>query len=267
MDQLSPTAGAVEVGGAGAPLARRARPQGPFRRILRRSIHFFAYHLILGRRRTRITRAAGFRLTVRPTVFHPRYFISSECFAEFIGRLDLRGKRVADVGTGSGILALAAARAGAETVIAADINPNAALTAAENARANGFGERIGAVCSNLLSALAPRPLFDVILSSPPKHAGEPRDLADRGWHAGPRYRDIAALFEEARDRLKPGGRLYVMVSTDTDLELFGRLIDRAGFDARPVHERSILIESFIIYELLAPTIAAHRDLGHAAAAD
>ena len=58
-----------------------------------------------------------------------------------------------------------------------------------------------------------------------------------------------------------------MVSTDTDLELFGRLIDRAGFDARPVHERSILIESFIIYELLAPTIAGHRDLGHAAAAD
>ena len=100
----------------------------------------------------------------------------------------------------------------------------------------------------------------MILSSPPKHAGEPRDLADRGWHAGPHYRDVAALFEEARERLKPGGRLYVMVSTDTDLELFGRLIDRAGFHARLVHERSILIESFIIYELLAPTIVGHRDL-------
>jgi release factor glutamine methyltransferase len=70
-------------------------------------------------------------------VFHPRYYLSSESFAEFISRLDLSGKRVADVGTGSGILALAAARAGAENVIAADINPNAALTAAENARANG----------------------------------------------------------------------------------------------------------------------------------
>jgi hypothetical protein len=54
-------------------------------------------------------------------------------------------------------------------------------------------DRVTAVCTNLLSALAPRPLFDVILSSPPKHAGEPRDLADRGWHAGPNYRDIAAL--------------------------------------------------------------------------
>jgi release factor glutamine methyltransferase len=238
------------------PLPRGGRTQGPVRRFLRRSIHFLAYHFILGRRRTRVTSAAGFRLRVRPTVFHPRYFISSACFAEFIGRLDLRGKRVADIGTGSGILALAAARAGAEYVLAADINPHAALSAAENAHINGLGERVGAVGSNLLSALAPRPLFDVILSSPPKHAGEPRDLADRGWHAGPHYRDIAALFEEARERLKAGGRLYVMVSSDTDLALFGRLIERAGFSARPVFERSIVIESFIIYELHKPAVAA-----------
>jgi len=145
----------------------------------------------------------------------------------------------------------AAARAGAENVTATDINPNAALTAAENARANGMGDRVTAVCTNLLSALAPRPLFDVILSSPPKHAGEPRDLADRGWHAGPNYRDIAALFDQSRERLKPGGRLYVMVSSDSDLDLLGTLIDRAGFSARVVYEHSIFIESLIIYELLA----------------
>ena len=61
-------------------------------------IHFFAYHLILAKRRTRVTRAAGFRMVVRPTVFHPRYFLTSEFFAAFIEQLDLSGKRVADVG-------------------------------------------------------------------------------------------------------------------------------------------------------------------------
>ena len=178
-----------------------------------------------------MTRAAGFRLTVRPTVFHPRYFISSERFAEFISSLDLTGKRVIDIGTGSGILALAAARAGARHVIATDINPNAALNATDNAGRNGLGDRITGVCCDLLSALAPRPMFDVILSSPPKHAGEPRDLADRGWHAGPHYRDVAALFDQSRQRLNPGGRLYVMVSSDSDLALFGRLIDKPDFTA------------------------------------
>jgi methylase of polypeptide subunit release factors len=253
MDQMPRANDAVKVavdGSVAGGLGRRGVPHGPFRRLLRGFLHFFSYHLILARQNTRVTRAAGFRLTVRPTVFHPRYFISSERFADFIGSLNLSGKYVVDIGTGSGILALAAARAGAINVLATDINPNAALTAAENARANGVGDRVTALCTNLLSAVAPRPLFDVILSSPPKHAGEPRNLADRGWHAGPAYRDIALLFDQARERLKPGGRLYVMVSSDFDLDLFSTLIDRAGFRARLVREHSLVVESLIIYELL-----------------
>jgi|SRR5215510_2228369 len=238
----------VEHGPAGG-VHWRSVPHSRLRRVLRALIHFFSYHLVLSSQSTRVTRAAGFRLTVPATVFHPRYFISSECFAAFIDRLDLQGKDVIDVGTGSGILALAAARAGARSVVAADINPHAALTAAENARVNALAGNISAVCANLLSAFAPQPLFDVILCSPPKHAGEPRDLADRGWHAGPQYRDVTALFDQARERLRPNGVLYVMLSSDSDLSLFGSLIERAGLRARLVHEHSLYIESMIIYEL------------------
>ena len=84
-------------------LDRRGTPHGPFRRFLRHFIHFFSYHLILSRESIRTTRAAGFRLRVRPTVFHPRFFLSSEYFAKFLDGLDLSGKSVADIGTGSGI--------------------------------------------------------------------------------------------------------------------------------------------------------------------
>jgi release factor glutamine methyltransferase len=232
-------------------LDRRSAPHGPWRRGLRSTIHFFSYHFILKRRTTRVTPAAGFRLTVRPTVFHPRYFITSEFFASFIGRLDLSGKRVVDIGTGSGILALVAARAGAANVTAIDINPIAVLTAADNARSNGLGDRVTAVCSNLLSALAPGAFFDVIISSPPSFPGEPRDIADRAWHAGPNYRDVASLFDQARERLAPGGSLYILLSSDSDLNLFGALIAKARFQARLVAERSIFIESLIIYALQA----------------
>jgi release factor glutamine methyltransferase len=254
----APQAGASQSGTSNASDAglsdnsafgRHGTPHGPFRRALRWVIHFFSYHLVLARQSTRTTRAAGFLLTVRPTVFHPRYFISSEAFAAFIDRLDLTGKRVVDIGTGTGILALAAARAGAAFVVAADINPNAALNAADNARANGLESRVNAVCSDLLAALKPGPLFDVILSSPPKHAGEPSNLADLGWHAGPKYRYITALFDHARAHLAPGGLMYVMLSSDSDLDLLGTLVERAGFKARQVHEHSLYIESMIIYEL------------------
>jgi methylase of polypeptide subunit release factors len=219
--------------------------------MVRSTIHLLSYHFILKRRGTRTTRAAGFQLVVHPTVFHPRIFLTSEFFADFIGRQDLHSKRVIDVGTGSGILALAAARAGAAHVVAVDINPNAARTARENAQLNGLGERVTAVCSNLLSALAPRPLFDVIISSPPSFPGEPRDLADRAWHAGPAYRDIEGLFEQARERLAPGGRCYLLLSSDSDLEFLGGLMERARFRPRVVAERSILVETFLLYELRA----------------
>jgi len=232
-------------------LGRSSPPHSLLRRWLRNTIHFLSYRFFLTRRTTTVSRAAGFRLTVPPTVFHPRVFITSEFFADFLAGLDLAGKHVAEVGTGSGILALSAARAGAAHVLAIDINPNAAGAAAANARANGLGGRVTGVCSNLLTAIAPRPQFDVILSSPPSFPGEPRDLADRAWHAGPGYRDIAALFDQARERLKPGGRLYVLLSSDSDLNVLGALIARAGFCARLVAERSILFESFPLYELRA----------------
>jgi methylase of polypeptide subunit release factors len=219
------------------------------RRLLRKAVHLLAYHLVLKRERTTVTHAAGFRLLVRPTVFHPRYFITSEFLAAYVDRLDLAGARVADIGTGSGILALAAARAGATDVVALDINPNAASTASDNARSNGLGARVRGVCSNLFAALAPRPLFDVILSNPPYFAGEPRDLADRAWHGGLDYRHIASLFAEARERLAPGGRIYLVLSSHADLDHLAALYERSGFRGRLVDRRWIVIESLLIYEL------------------
>lgn len=244
--------------GAGGEVDERIdQPYGPTRngrqtftrRCLRRTIHFLAYHFILTRRGTRETRAAGFRLIVPPTVFHPKIFLTSEFFAGFIDGLELKGKSVAEVGTGSGILALAAARAGAERVVAVDINPSAATAARENARLNGVGDHVVALCSNLLSAVAPRPLFDVVLSSPPSFPGEPKDLADRAWFAGPGYRDIAALFAQAGERLKPDGRFYLLLSSDSDFGLLGNMTEAAGFTARLVAERSLGFESFLLYEL------------------
>ena len=223
--------------------------QGPLRRFTRAFIHFWSYHLFLKHRHTTVTRVAGFRLTVPPTVFHPKVFLTSKYFAGFIGGLDLKGKRVAEVGCGSGILSLAAARAGADRVVAIDINPNAAHAAGINARDNGLGDRLRGVCSNLMSGLKAEPMFDVIITSPPSFPGEPRDVADRAWVAGPGYRDIAALFDQARERLLPGGVVYLLLSSDSDLDRLGELIHRAHFSAHMIGKQSIFIEDFILYEL------------------
>ena len=50
--------------------------------------------------------------------------------------MNLRDKTVADVGTGSGILAIAAAKLGAKKIVAVDNDPTAVKVAAENVRQN-----------------------------------------------------------------------------------------------------------------------------------
>jgi predicted nicotinamide N-methyase len=54
----------------------------------------------------------------------------------------VRGKRILDFGAGSGLLALVAAKAGAASATAAEIDPFAAAAIAENARLNGVSVTI-----------------------------------------------------------------------------------------------------------------------------
>ena len=60
---------------------------------------------------------------------------------ELLDELDLDGRTVADVGCGSGILAIAAARRGARAV-AVDLDPDAVAVTADNARRNGAEVRV-----------------------------------------------------------------------------------------------------------------------------
>jgi len=235
-------------------LPARSRFNRTANRIIERALHVLGYYTLLKRPGTRRARAAGFELVIRETVYDPRFHRAPLYFAGFIDALDLSGKTVADLGTGSGIQALAACRAGASAVVAVDVNPNAAAAAAANARANGFADRVTPVASNLFSAIAPRPQFDVILTNPPFCDGAAWDVADRAWRAGRNYEGIASLFEQARERLRPEGVVYLILSSQSDLEFVGALVRRAGFGARIAAQRRVFLETLIIYEL-RPTTA------------
>ncbi|MFE5319951.1 50S ribosomal protein L11 methyltransferase [Paenibacillus sp. NPDC056579] len=63
------------------------------------------------------------------------------------------GEDVIDVGTGSGVLAIAAAKLGAKHVLAVDLDPVAVSSATENARLNGMDNDITVKLSDLLGVL------------------------------------------------------------------------------------------------------------------
>lgn len=61
---------------------------------------------------------------------------------EWLASLDLAGKRVLDVGCGSGILSIAALKLGATSVDGVDIDPQAMTASTQNAADNGVSERL-----------------------------------------------------------------------------------------------------------------------------
>lgn len=61
---------------------------------------------------------------------------------EWLDGQDLSGKTLVDFGCGSGILAIAALKLGAERVIGIDIDPQALLASRENAKRNNIGDEL-----------------------------------------------------------------------------------------------------------------------------
>ena len=72
--------------------------------------------------------------------------------------------RVLDFGTGTGILAISAAKSGADFVFALDIDYNAALACQNNARLNSVNNNVFAVCGDLV-CLKSRSQFEFIIAN------------------------------------------------------------------------------------------------------
>ncbi|MBU4272963.1 MAG: peptide chain release factor N(5)-glutamine methyltransferase [Planctomycetes bacterium] len=129
---------------------------------------------------------------------------------------------IADVGTGSGCIAVCLAKhLPTCRVTAIDTSPAALAVAEENARQHGLAERIEFVESDLLAALPDGGKFDFVVSNPPyvaegEWAGlapDVRDFEPRGaLVAGPRGTEvIERLIPQAAERLRPGGHLLMEI--------------------------------------------------------
>jgi len=167
----------------------------------------------------------GLPLRVTPAVLIPRPETEHTVEAVLERMPADRPVAIADIGTGSGAIALALAHhLPLATVHALDLSPAALQVAKGNAAALGLASRVHFVISDLLGALPPdqqHGFFDAVVSNPPYI---PANEAAQLHPQVSRYEPASALYAEddglsiykrlipqAYDALKPGGLLAMEI--------------------------------------------------------
>jgi release factor glutamine methyltransferase len=215
-----------------------------------RKIAFRVRHARLAGRFTRPDACSclGFELVVAPGVLHPNYFPSSTFLARALAGLDLRDRKVLDIGTGSGILALVAARNGAD-LTAVDINATAVECSRANFARNGAMNNARVLRSDVFDALTASDRFDLIVSNPPFYDRAARSDADRAFATGPDNDFFRRLADGLDSRLVPGGSLILVHSSDAAWEPIESLFRDAGFTSTIVDRRRRVFETLTVYEV------------------
>ncbi len=196
----------------------------------------------------RLERVLGVPLLVTPSVFNPKVPRTGAFLAAHIdSRLVLHDAEVLDMGTGSGVCGVFAARY-AQRVVAVDINLAAVRCTAINAMLNGVEHRLDVRHGDLFAPVAGE-RFDLILFNPPFLRGVPRDDRERAW----RSHDVAERFAAGvREHLKPSGSALVVLSSFGGAAVFLEEFRKHGLAISVLAERRFITERLAIFKLAMP---------------
>ena len=199
--------------------------------------------------RFRLERVQDVRVLVMPSVANPKVLRTGAFFASRIdAKLISPDATVLDMGTGSGICALFAARHTAR-VVAVDVSPAAVRCARLNATLNHLEDRVDVRLGDLFEPVAGQ-RFDLVLFNPPFLVGAPKDYRDAAWRSEDTAQRFAAGLSE---HLAPGGAALVLLSSYGDAcALFESELRARGFDLAVFARRRFVNETLTIVRATRP---------------
>lgn len=195
---------------------------------------------------TRIYGYKGIRLEVPPGVFHPGFFFSSKYLLRFLSRQPLSGRSFLELGAGSGLIALFAARKGA-VVTATDINPAAIACLERNRELNAASLEI--IDSDLYDNIPPQP-FDVLAVNPPYYRKDPVNDAERAWYCGAKGEYFDGFFRGLAYYVHSRSNIWMVLCEGCDLGMIHRRAARYGWALDCVESRRNIIERDYIFRIV-----------------
>ena len=145
------------------------------------------------------------------------------------------GRRIADLGCGTGVVALALLAADARaTAVGVEIQPRLAALARRNRELNGVAERMVVVEGDLLERhpALPGDSFDLVVANPPyHHDGRLPPTEERALARQEVACSLDGVLATARRLLKPRGEAALILPAERVAELFSGL-ETVGLPAR-----------------------------------
>lgn len=195
----------------------------------------------------RTYRFGQFTLQVPKGVFHPGLFFSTHFLLDELLALGLRGKTFLELGSGSGLISIAAAHAGA-VVTAVDVSALAVNATRQNAAQNKLAVEV--IESDLFAALPGR-RFDVVAINPPYFKKHPAHAADAAWFAGKNYEYFKKLFAQLGAHIKPTTTILMVASQDVDIPLIQSIAAQHNFKLILSNQKIIYFEKNFVYKVIS----------------
>jgi len=151
---------------------------------------------------------------VLPGVFHPGLFFSSKMLLNFVDKLNLESKTVLDLGAGTGIISILAAKKGA-AVYASDISSRAVQNIELNAAKSNV--QINIVTSDLFKNI-PDMQFDYIIINPPYYNRDPNEEEEYAWFCGSNFEYFKSLFNSLSNYIDKDSKIFMILSEVCDIQ-------------------------------------------------
>lgn len=194
---------------------------------------------------TRMYTYKGIRLVIPPAVFHPGFFFSTRLLLRYIAKLPLKGKTFLEPGAGSGLIAMYAAREGAQ-VTASDINQVAIHSLEMNSRSNRISLTV--IHSDLFTNI-PVQQFDMIAINPPYYKKQPKTPADYAWYCGEQGEYFQQLFSSLQWYMHPESIVLMVLSDGCDLEMIKGMAAENSLRLNCVFEKRNWLEVNFIFRV------------------